>query len=91
MAWDGEEPVFAADAIADPLTGLLAALVAAALVTTASSGIVELSLAEVAAYCAAGPRYTDTRLTIEPPRVAARSASPVSAPLWHARPTASDT
>jgi CoA-transferase family III len=55
-AWDAAGPVFAGDAIADPLTGLIAAVAALASMTAASSWIVDLSMRDVAARAVrAGP------------------------------------
>jgi len=53
VAWDAGEPVFAGDAIADPLTGVLAALAVTTCLRAEASCLIELSLADVAAYCAA--------------------------------------
>jgi crotonobetainyl-CoA:carnitine CoA-transferase CaiB-like acyl-CoA transferase len=47
-------PVFAADAIADPITGLLGALAVTACAPSAGSTLIELSLAQCAAYCVRG-------------------------------------
>jgi crotonobetainyl-CoA:carnitine CoA-transferase CaiB-like acyl-CoA transferase len=52
VAWDSGDPVFAGDAIADPLTGILAAVAAAAALRSDASCLIEMSLADVAAYCA---------------------------------------
>lgn len=52
VAWESGEPVFAGDAIADPLTGVLAAVAVAACLRTDASCLIEMSLADVAAYCA---------------------------------------
>ncbi|MGH3757565.1 CoA transferase [Actinophytocola sp.] len=53
LGWDGPDPHFAGDAIADPLTGLLAAVAAIAVHHRAPhSTIIDLALAEVAAWCA---------------------------------------
>jgi hypothetical protein len=53
VAWDEHhQPVFAGDAIADPLTGLLAALAVVAHHNPASSTIIDIALADAAAYSA---------------------------------------
>jgi CoA-transferase family III len=77
VARSGREFVFAGDAIADPLTGLLGATVTSALLATGTPAVVGLHLSEVAAYCAnwpsTAPEFADS--TIRPPRVAARRKS----------------
>jgi crotonobetainyl-CoA:carnitine CoA-transferase CaiB-like acyl-CoA transferase len=50
LAWDDTGPVFAGDAIADPLTGLLAALAATACQRAGGTWHVHLALRDVAAY-----------------------------------------
>lgn len=51
IAWDQGHPVFAGDAIADPLTGLLGALAVVREHRADRSALIEMRLAEVAAYC----------------------------------------
>lgn len=50
LAWTADGPVFAGDAIADPLTGLLAALATTACLQAGGSWQIEVSLRDVAAY-----------------------------------------
>jgi crotonobetainyl-CoA:carnitine CoA-transferase CaiB-like acyl-CoA transferase len=57
----GEQPVFCADAAADPATGLYSAIAAIACATS-GGGVVDVALRDVAAHLAAGPR-------LEPPCV----------------------
>jgi CoA-transferase family III len=52
MAEPGEAPVFCGDAIADPLTGLHAALIAWARWQSGRGGFIALSLHDVTAHCA---------------------------------------
>jgi hypothetical protein len=52
MVQPGEAPVFCGDAIADPLTGLHAALVAWARWQSGRGGLIALSLHDVVAHCA---------------------------------------
>jgi len=52
VAMDGDEPVFAGDAIADPLTGLSAALLALACYGSADAWIADISMSRVAAAAA---------------------------------------
>jgi hypothetical protein len=54
VAWDGDVPVFAADAIADPLTGLLGAVAVAREHRADRSAVIDVRMAEVAALCARG-------------------------------------
>ncbi|MEO3783904.1 CoA transferase [Actinocorallia sp. B10E7] len=49
LAWDGAGPVFCGDALADPLTGLTAAVLAATAPTDGSGVLWELSMADVVA------------------------------------------
>jgi len=48
VAWDSEGPMFVGDAIADPLTGMLAAIAALACAETGASWIAEVVMAKVA-------------------------------------------
>jgi crotonobetainyl-CoA:carnitine CoA-transferase CaiB-like acyl-CoA transferase len=52
VGWAEEGPVFVGDAVADPLTGGLAALVALGFLEDRSTTLVQLSLSGVARYCA---------------------------------------
>jgi hypothetical protein len=52
IARDQGLPVFAGDAIADPLTGLLGALAVAATHSTTHTSIIDIAMADAAAYCA---------------------------------------
>jgi hypothetical protein len=52
VGWDENGPVFVGDAVADPLTGTLAALVALGFLEDRSTTLAELSLSGVAHYCA---------------------------------------
>jgi crotonobetainyl-CoA:carnitine CoA-transferase CaiB-like acyl-CoA transferase len=54
VARDAAGPVFAGDAIADPLTGLLTALVGLASLRAGGSWLVDLGLGDVARYAASG-------------------------------------
>ena len=54
--WDGGEPVFCADAVADPLTGLCGAIAVARSVAGGGGQLIDLPMREVAAgFAAAGP------------------------------------
>jgi len=60
------EPVFCGDAIADPLTGLHAALSGVESLSRGGGELVELSMAAVAATYAAGDRAAETHCTATP-------------------------
>jgi hypothetical protein len=79
VAWQDGGPAFAADAIADPLTGLLGALAVAACARDQESTLIEISMSDVAAYCAASASADDTDpaqpLPAAPPRVASRQVT----------------
>jgi hypothetical protein len=60
------EPVFCGDAIADPLTGLHAALSVAESLNRGGGELIELSMAAVAATHAADDRRAETRCTATP-------------------------
>jgi hypothetical protein len=69
VAWDGDEPVFCADAVADPTTGLVAA---AAIVDALAGGapcLLDIAMAEVARHLA-GPTLPHALAAAEiaPPR-----------------------
>ncbi|WP_326835396.1 CoA transferase [Amycolatopsis rhabdoformis] len=55
LAWAGEQPVPAADALADPLTGVTAAAVATEALLSTTSALVEVSMMDTAAAAAAHP------------------------------------
>jgi crotonobetainyl-CoA:carnitine CoA-transferase CaiB-like acyl-CoA transferase len=75
VAWDDNQPVFAGDAIADPLTGLLGALAVVATHSTTRATLIDIALADTAAYCAARPGPDDTNnCEPAPPRIAYRRA-----------------
>ncbi len=91
VAWTARGPVFAGDALADPLTGLAAAAAAAGATRTGGSPdggrrwLVDLALAEVAAWVAggdlavAGPPWTEVADPPLPPPVT-RPPTPAPAP-----------
>jgi hypothetical protein len=61
-----DAPVFCGDAIADPLTGLQAALAVAQSLSSGGGELIEMSMASVAASYAALPRGTETDCTAMP-------------------------
>jgi hypothetical protein len=63
-AWDGRGPVFVGDAIADPLSGLLAAIAGVACLAAGGSWLVEVDLAGAASYAAARGRKSLTKTVI---------------------------
>lgn len=76
VAMDESGPVFCADAVADPATGLLAAAVVAAAIADGVSGHFELSLAGTAAHLAAGVAAHDAIVATEPVVAAPPRARP---------------
>ena len=54
MAWDGDEPCFCADAVADPTSGLVAAAATLDALATGGRWLLDVSLAGVARHLA-GP------------------------------------
>jgi hypothetical protein len=70
-------PVFAADALADPLTGLLSAVAATAMLATGRAGVIDLSLARSARWACAGPAYTPSagHWPSAPPRARKRTVT----------------
>ncbi|MGD9701411.1 MAG: CoA transferase [Acidimicrobiia bacterium] len=55
VVWDDDGPCFCADAVADPLTGLLAATAASIILATGGRWLVDVALARSAAAVAGGP------------------------------------
>jgi hypothetical protein len=55
VGWDGGEPVFCADAVADPLTGVCGALAVADSMTAGGGHLIDLSMRATAAAFAAAP------------------------------------
>jgi hypothetical protein len=53
VAWSDDEPAFAGDAIADPLTGLLGALAVIGTRSAHHTTLIDIAMADVAAYSAA--------------------------------------
>jgi hypothetical protein len=70
----GEDPVFCGDAIADPLTGLQAAVAVAQSLRNGGGELVEMSMAAVAATYAEVPRTAGRYCTAGPPPSARASA-----------------
>jgi hypothetical protein len=55
VVWDGEGPCFCGDAVADPLSGLAGASAVLAALRQGGAWKVDVSMADLAAACAAGP------------------------------------
>jgi hypothetical protein len=55
VAWEGEEPRFCADAAADPITGLVAAVAVCAAVVAGGRWLLDVAMARVAALAASPP------------------------------------
>jgi crotonobetainyl-CoA:carnitine CoA-transferase CaiB-like acyl-CoA transferase len=56
VAWDGDTPLFVADAVADPLAGLHAAVAAQACLVGSGTHLIDVSLRDVASYVAGAGR-----------------------------------
>ncbi len=70
------DPVFCGDAIADPLTGLHAALLALAAWRGGGGLLLDIALRDVAAYCAAGVAVDGAAaVEAQPPRARAVTAA----------------
>lgn len=78
VAWDEQGPVFAGDAIADPLTGLHAAVAVLACLAAGGSWLIDLSLHDVAASTAA---YPAPQGKVPPAAPRARRVPAAAAPL----------
>jgi hypothetical protein len=80
VVWDEQGPCFCADAIADPLTGLVAANAVLASIAQGGRWLLDVSLQQVAAFFAGETVVTSsTPARVAPPR--ARCAAGVAAPL----------
>ena len=80
VAGSPEDPVFCADAIADPLSGVLGALTVLACLSSRRTAVVDLDMSRVAAWCARrGPSVREWPGPVASPR--ARPASGVAARL----------
>ena len=80
VVWDDQGPCFCADAIADPLTGLVAANAVLASIERGGRWLLDVSLQKVAAFFAGETVVTSgTLVRVAPPR--ARCAAGVAAPL----------
>jgi len=71
VAWDGPEPVFAGDAIADPLSGLIGAVATLAALHAPGSWLVDVSMRDVAAWTVRAGG-TSGPVVVLPPRLASR-------------------
>jgi hypothetical protein len=80
VAGPAGDPVFCADAIADPLSGVLGALAVLACLSAGRSGVIDLAMSRVAAWCArCGPMATDWSGPVAVPRT--RPSRGAAAPL----------
>jgi crotonobetainyl-CoA:carnitine CoA-transferase CaiB-like acyl-CoA transferase len=83
VVWDDRGPCFCADAVADPLTGLVAASAALGAIAAGGRWLLDVSLQRVAAHFApdadAAPNPAQAAVTVAPPR--ARRPAGVAAPL----------
>jgi hypothetical protein len=80
VAGPAQDPVFCADAIADPLSGVLGALAVLACLSAGRSAVIDLAMSRVAAWCARRrPTAPDWSGPVAVPRT--RPARGVAAPL----------
>lgn len=79
VGWSDGEPTFCGDAIADPLTGLSAALAVVDALDAGGGQLIEISMAEVAASYAAMPTIADQDRDQPMPPIARTPASPLGA------------
>ena len=82
VVWDGDGPCFCADAVADPVSGVVAAAAGLAALAHGGRWLIDVSLAGAAAHLA-GPTLDATGWTgpIAPPRC--RPSPAAAAPLGH--------
>ena len=80
VAWDGDQPVFVADAAADPASGLTAATAIVDRLAAGGCWLVDVALARTAARLAAGPADVDR--SADAARLAAGSADVSPSRAW---------
>ena len=68
VAWEGDQPLFCADAIADPATGLVAAAACLAALAAGGTWLLDVAMAEVAADLAGPTLAVPPHLVAAPPR-----------------------
>jgi hypothetical protein len=68
VAWDGAGPCFCADAVADPLAGLVATVAALDALDRGGRWLIDVALAGVAAWCAGPTLPVPAGTTAAPPR-----------------------
>lgn len=73
VVWDGDGPCFCADAVADPLTGLVAATAVCASVAAGGRWMLDVSLQGVAAHFAAGAANSSRPVTAAGPDAIVRT------------------
>ena len=81
VAWDGAGPVFCADAIADPVTGVVAAVAVLEALAAGGHHLIDLSLATVAAHVAGPTRPVPS--TVDAAQPVARQPPTSGPPLGH--------
>jgi hypothetical protein len=79
VAWDGDQPVFCADAIADPLAGMVAADACLRALEQGQRGVLEVAMAAVAGLFTGPTLPAPLGVTVAPPR--ARPVTTVAADL----------
>jgi len=81
VAWEDGRPRFVADAIADPLTGLVAAAAALEALAAGGAWLLDVSLAGVAAHHSGPTLALDPATPIAEPRAPRRPPGPPPAPV----------
>ncbi len=77
VAWDGDEPVFCADAVADPASGMVAAAAVLDAVAAGGTWLLDVAMSGVAAHLAGSTLPVPPGTVATPPRVTrARGAGP---------------
>lgn len=80
VAWEDGQPLFCADAIADPATGLVAAAGCLAALEAGGTWLLDVAMAEVAAHLAGPTLAVPPHLAAAPPRARAGNPAPREGP-----------
>lgn len=68
VVWDGDEPLFCADAVADPLSGLVAAKAVLGHLRQGGRWLLDVSLSRTAAWCSGPTLPVAGSMAVAPPR-----------------------
>jgi crotonobetainyl-CoA:carnitine CoA-transferase CaiB-like acyl-CoA transferase len=75
VAWDGDEPCFCADAVADPASGVVAATAVLDALAAGGTWLVDVALSRVAAHLAGPTLPVSEGVAVAPPRARRPAAS----------------